>query len=200
MGSGVVVRSVKDGDVYHNVVFTVAHVIQEAEGFYLPYSIYVPQYKNWSELTGYDEYPVTVYKRINRTTDAAVLVFDSKKPVPVADIDLTPKLYLGNEVFHVGAGWGHEHRLDFGRVTSLKSSPGGPCPPNLLRTSVFTVGGDSGGPVFHEYKVVGVTQGVQTTNYPVSPQMTVEVPHSNASYSVPLKGNFTAEDVNYPRP
>lgn len=201
-GTGVVVQSTKIGEKqYRNTVFSAAHVFKEVlyqgetKPRIPPYRVYVPKYKNWSTLYQYDEFTATI-RRIDRNTDAAVLTFDSEFLVKVADIDWSPKLYIGNTVTHIGGGLGQELRVDHGEITSIRVSSGDGFPKGMYRTNVFTLPGDSGGPLFHENKVVGICQSIRTRMWTINKEY-IDVPiHKYSMYiSIPL--SFTLQDLKY---
>jgi hypothetical protein len=157
VGSGVIVRSEKVGDVYHNVVLSIAHVFEEKS---IRRRVKVWKYKDWSTIDGYDEYDCFIYQKDNKK-DLAVVLFVSPHKLPESEIDISPKLYIGSEVFRLGGGLGDEIRLDYGRITTLNAKL--PNMSDLYRTSIYSVLGDSGGPVFHDYKVVGIVQSIRAT-------------------------------------
>lgn len=171
-GSGFIVRSSKIGCNYENVVLTAAHNLLCQDMV-----VRVPKYENYSTIVGYDDYPMSIAFSHDEE-DWAVLIFQSKKQMPVVDLDFAPKLFIGTKVFHVGYGCLDDGRLDYGLVTQPKSLS----PPSLggkIRTSVHVIMGDSGGPLFTEnnYKAIGIANSVR--NF-MGQRLTVQ------SYFVPL--------------
>lgn len=157
LGSGVIIRSYKTKDGhYQNVVLTCAHVVSCIDEFSIKKGIY----ENHSTFKGYDVFKSYVYYK-NSKADLAVMLFTSKNKMPVAALDLQPKLYFGDNVFKIGCGCGDEFRLDEGKITSLLTKI---YDIEAYRTSIFTVQGDSGGPVFHNYKIVALISGVKVMN------------------------------------
>jgi S1-C subfamily serine protease len=197
-GSGVIVKSVKKGEKYHNTVFSAAHVFTEVQyqgepkPRLPPYRIYVPRYKNWSALDGYDEYPITVH-RLDRDSDAVVVTFDSDKEMKVADLNWKPNLFIGNSVTHVGGGLGAELRVDHGEITSVRYDGGKGFPKGMYRTNVYTLPGDSGGPLYHEHKLVGICQSIRIRYWNVG-NTRIDVPISKFSMYFPLS-LFTEKDL-----
>lgn len=174
-GSGTIIRSEKVGDKYHNVVLSCAHIFSGSR-----WQIHVPKYKEWSVIDGYDVYSIRPI-RTSREKDLSVSLFASDKKMPVAELDFDSKLYIGSEVFRTGFGIGDEMRLDFGKITSLRGRiKNGPIK-NTYRMSAYTVPGDSGGPVFHNYKIVAITQAIRSVRRGYQ-----EYPCFGISYSVPL--------------
>jgi hypothetical protein len=191
-GTGVIVKSEKQDDEYYNVVFSAAHCfkVSNTNQQYLAYSVKIPIYKNWSELERWEEHNVSI-KRINAKTDACVLHFKSKKKLLAATPNFRPKLYLGNEVFHVGtAGAYQQPRIDFGRITSINIPAYGN---DVLRTSVYTIPGDSGSPVYHEYQVVGITHAVE-------PSPSKSEYYREFTYVIPLNPYFSSGDLVLKKP
>lgn len=188
-GTGVIVRSEKMSDEqYRNVVVSCAHCFQH-RGFY---RIGVPKFEEWSTFKGYDYYKAYVYS-IDKQKDLAVILFESKKPVHVAELDFESRLYIGSDLMHVGCGMGDEHRVDFGKVTSVRSKiPGSPIT-DAIRTSVYSIPGDSGGPVFHKNKVIGITQAIRGKSDEVlggphrqRTNMYYNITYSGISYCIPI--------------
>jgi S1-C subfamily serine protease len=155
-GTGVIVRSIKMGEGdYRNVFVTAAHVADSQD----PYVVRVFEYVNWSTIKGVKTYPCLFYGT-NEEQDIAVGVFMSKEKMPTAEFNFDAPLYIGTEVFHFGCGVGDEPRLDYGKITSVRSALS-KSRPSLMRTSVQTVPGDSGGPLFHRYKLVGIAKSIR---------------------------------------
>lgn len=159
-GSGVVVRSEKINDnLYKNVFITCAHLVDDST---LDYEIKQYIYEDWSQVKEVKSYPA-VFFAYNRDLDVAVGVFYSNQQIPMAKLDFDPKLFIGNEVFRIGCGLGDDPRLDYGRITAIKKTP-----KPTFRTSVMTVPGDSGSPLFHENKVIGIVVSIRSfRNQPV---------------------------------
>ena len=160
-GSGVIVRSEKVGDEYRNVVLTCGHIflMSLVNNSGRDCEVGVGQYKDWSTFEGYEMYAAKRYG-MEKDMDLGVVVFVSKEKMPVGKLNFRKRLYIGNDVFHVGCGLGDEIRIDYGKVTSVKAEIRGILD-NAIRTSVFTVPGDSGGPLFEDYEVVGIAQAIR---------------------------------------
>ena len=155
-GSGVIIQSKKIKDnLYHNTVLTVAHVLKSVN-----YEIWVSEYTNWSYYKTRKKYLGRVYG-VNSSIDFGIIIFKSRKKMPVADLYFNPKLYLGNEVYKAGFGSNNQAKIEFGKITSINinSKPF----KNHIRSTAPTVPGDSGGPVFHEYKIIGLARAVTST-------------------------------------
>ena len=195
IGTGVIVKSEKVGDKYHNIVFTAAHVVISAQGKATsPYTVYLPKYKNWSENDGYFEFP-TVIHRIDAATDTAVLSFESRFPRKYAEIDWKPQLFIGNSVVRFGAGMGKEIRLDTGQISSVNYNPEPSSPQAIYRTNIFTMPGDSGGPLYHENKLVGICHGIRSRIWNVN-NTKIDVPIYNYSLYIPIR-SFSPKDLEY---
>ncbi len=170
-GSGVIVKSIKIGGSYHNVMFTCNHVIRTSaiaamiklrlggERFVPKFKIWirVAKYKKWSVFDGYKRYIGTVYAG-STSKDIAIVMFRSDKKMHTADISFKHKLYLGTNIYKVGCGLGDQPRLDYGKITSLNPNVG---MSDSIRISAPTIAGDSGGPVFHKYKLIGLAYAVR---------------------------------------
>jgi len=159
-GSGVIVKSIKiSPQEYHNVFITAAHVVDE--NFF--YQVKVFEYEDWSTLIKTHSYKCVFYAT-EYDRDLAVGMFVTDKAMPVANIDMNYKFYIGSDVFRIGCGLGDEPRLDLGKLTSLRSKLS---TTNhwLLRTSIHTTPGDSGGPLFNScYKVIGIARSIRIWN------------------------------------
>ena len=159
-GSGVIVRSEKVGDEYRNVVLTCGHT------FFASFArnnwnceVGVGDYTEWSTFLGFKMHDAKIYG-FDKDLDVGIVVFSSKERMPTAKINFKKKLYISNDVFHIGCGLGEETRIDYGKVTSLCGEVQG-LMKNTIRTNVFTVPGDSGGPLFRGYEVVGLAQAIR---------------------------------------
>ena len=162
-GSGFIIRSDKiSDDEYHNIAISCAHCFSSGKS----YQIGIPVFKDWSTLEKYELHKAFVYM-VDREKDVAVVLFSTNKPVQVAKVNYDVKLYIGSDVIRVGCGLGDEHRVDYGKVTSVKTSIPHSNIKDVLRTSIFTVPGDSGGPVFHNYEVVGIMQAIRGSGHPI---------------------------------
>lgn len=170
-GSGVIVKSEKvDDKTYKNVFMSCAHLEQPN---YFDYEVRQIIYENWSEVKETKIYPAFFYA-VNRELDLSIGVFLSEEEMPVAKPDFEPKLFIGNEVFRIGCGLGDEPRLDYGKITQIKKNLFKP----FFRTSVHTVPGDSGSPLFHDYKLIGIMVSIR--NYKNTPVFGI-------SYAIPVE-------------
>jgi S1-C subfamily serine protease len=155
-GSGVIIRSEKVGDEYHNAIITCDHVMSKSTipGINYRFDIKVPIYKDWSQLVGYSSHPSVVYAT-NSEKDMAIVLFKSKRQLPTANILFNPKLYIGTKIFKIGHGLGDSARLDLGVITSLEDKDG------LIRLSALTVPGDSGGGIYYNYNLIGIARSIR---------------------------------------
>lgn len=170
-GSGVVVRSDKvDEHTYKNVFMSCAHL--ESPN-YFDYEVKQVIYENWSDIKETRTFPAFFYG-VNKDLDLSIGMFYSEEEVPVAKVDFEPKLFIGNEVFRIGCGLGDEPRLDYGKVTQFKKN----IAKQFVRTSVHTVPGDSGSPLFHEYKLVAIMVSIRSYK---------SIPVFGISYAIPVE-------------
>lgn len=169
-GSGFIVRSEPSENHYLNVMITSAHIIMGETPHDIsepaptiqnsPFRrlvIKVPKYENWSEENGYDEYQKLAVSHISIKYDMAILIFESDKKLPVAQLGFDEKYYLISKIFKVGFGGGKNIRVDSGEITSVKSDY-----QDCIQINAATIQGDSGGPCFLEnYKVIGIVRAIK---------------------------------------
>lgn len=169
-GSGVIIKSKKVGGKWHNLVLTCNHVVdvediktslEQQFGTSPKFGIIikVAKYQDWSRFVKYDEYPAFVYSQFEEG-DMALLLFVSNEKMPVAELNINQKLYIGNEITKVGCGMGDQPRVEFGKITSINPT----CEEfykGCIRMSAHTVYGDSGGPVFYKDKVIGLASSIR---------------------------------------
>lgn len=169
-GTAFVTRSEKVGNKYHNCAITCQHICGSNM------KIILQKYKNWSVLDAKIEEPCSSYS-LDAELDIAVLLFVTEESVDTVDLEFNKDLYIGNDIFRIGHGLGDEARLDYGKITGLDITVKGFLK-NVNKSSIHTVQGDSGGPVFtNDYKVIGLMRGIrgdQTMQY------------NNISYFVPI--------------
>lgn len=172
-GSGTIIRSAKISESeYINVFITAAHITNPVN----QYTVTVFEYEDWSAVKKGHPYAASIYAA-DFERDVAIGMFISDEKMPVAKINMSAKFYIGSDVFRIGCGLGDDPRLDYGKVTSLRSKIGGNG--NLmLRTSVHSVPGDSGGALFNNYKVIGMLRSIRVMR---SGQLVV-----NMSYYTPI--------------
>jgi len=173
-GSGVIVKSQKVGNSWHNLVLTCDHVvdleptkaaIKQRFGVEPKVGVVVKvaRYKDWSRFVKYDSYKAHVYSQFPKG-DMALLLFRSKHKMPVAELALNEKLYIGNEILKVGCGLGDLPRVEYGRITSLNPI----CEEfykGCIRMSAHTIYGDSGGPVFRNGRVIGLASSIRVMGF-----------------------------------
>lgn len=216
IGTGVIIKSIKRGDGYINYVFTCAHILiktptivvenKSDEDFNEPpviipakyeYVVGVGEYENWSFVKKIKQYKLhVIYLNRNKKTDIALVTFKTTEKMPVVKINASPKLYIGNEVLRVGCGGGGLFRVDFGKITSLVGSAGKatPAAKNTYRTSIMTIPGDSGGPVFHNNELIGLSQMIYGMPLQSGPFQT-NLPLFHMSYVIPIKRFMDCEHI-----
>lgn len=201
IGSGVIVKSVQEDKKWKHYFLSVAHILlppvkNEHLEIRPTYMVKIGVYKNWSEYTGCQEYEATlVHAEKGLGKDMALFSFETDGATSVAEIYDSPKLYIGNEVIRVGCGLGEVFRLDYGKITSVKESKDRivPATRNTHRISAATLPGDSGGPVFHEYKLIGITQTIRAmpTGSPIRPTSPVYF----MTYVIPIERFLACEEI-----
>ena len=160
-GSGVIIKSkmIKEKQ-YLNIVLTCAHVLLDD----MKYTVMQGKYQNWSEFIGYEK-PVAceIYYK-NNSNDVAVLLFLSEEELPTAELGIKENIYISNDVFKVGCGGDSlptPPRMDRGIITSILNLGS---EFKIIRTSAFTVPGDSGGPLYHDNKLIGLIRAIRILN------------------------------------
>lgn len=151
-GSAVVVQSRKiDANLYLNTVFSAEHI------FAKPMLAVPLKYDD-----GFVEQlePIAlqaIYK--NADTDLAIASFVSSTELVCAELDFTTIPQPRNKVFLIGCGLGEPLRYSEGLVTGL-----GPKKTKYeyIQTSIYTVPGDSGSPVFLNQKVIAITSSIRS--------------------------------------
>lgn len=211
-GTGVILKSVKkDKDKYLNLVGTCAHILTKSPAVYAntydkddptllieskmvsppkyEYMLQIGVYKEWSKLVGVERFNCKI-EVADTKKDIALITFESTKELPAVDIDPNPALFIGNEVYRIGCGIGMPFRLDYGKITSMAGSVGFMSGlEGTYRTSIATVSGDSGGPVFHNHKLIGVMQAVMSRNGQEDNMI------FHMSYVIPLSRFMGSEEV-----
>ncbi len=167
-GSGFIVRSEKVGEEWRNTVLSCAHNFRSGNAYYLE----IGEYEDWSLLKKVHKYDCKVVTTAPKY-DLAVVVFTSETKMPVVEFGFDEKLYIGTKVFKFGHGFLDPCRLDRGEISWLPGSVAGK---DALRTNAFTVPGDSGGPLFKDYKVIGVVNSIRAPGGHMMPQISYSVP------------------------
>ena len=163
--TGTIIRSekIEDGK-YHNVAITTAHGLESK------LVVSVATYKNWSEIDSTRLYPASICY-VNEEADIAVVLFISRNLMPTAEFGFKEKIFTGNKIMRVGCGLGDAPRLEFGTISGINMQSYRGVENKVNRMSIHTLPGDSGGAVFHNYKIVGLTQSIRS-----SPQTNPFVP------------------------
>lgn len=163
-GTGVAVRSEKQSNgEYYNVLVTCAHVVRRRDSS-ARYAIGVPTYSDWSSFDGFVYFNADVVWADDER-DLAVLVFITRDPCRTSKLKFDFKPYLGTALSKVGTGGGDEPRYDVGRLTSRGVFVGDDgkklAKYSCYRTSIPTIKGDSGSPVFWENEVIGIAHAIR---------------------------------------
>lgn len=149
-GSGVVVRSEPMENRYINVVATAAHVLKDSH-----VKVRRAVYDDWSVISGSFEYDAVVFAK-DKERDLGVLLFLTDERLAIADWGFDEGVYVGNRIYRIGCGNGQEPRLDVGVVSAVFDKE--------IRTTVYTIPGDSGSGFFMNYRLVGITRAVGGDN------------------------------------
>lgn len=160
-GTGFIVKSTKVKDnLYCNIFFTCSHVVKNKEH----YSVTLYEYEKWSKIKSEKVFSAIIYAQ-NTQADIAIGLFLSEKQLKTVTLDFDPKLYIASSVYRIGCGLGDDPRYDEGKITAVRTNMGSL--KQVIRTSIGTVPGDSGSPVFQNYKVIGLTQSIRNWKVPV---------------------------------
>ena len=151
-GSAVVVQSREIGkNLYMNTIFSAEHIF--AKPMYA-----IPLSYNDGFIEQDEPFALqTIYK--NQDTDLALASFLSIKELPVADLDFITLPKPRSKAFLIGCGLGQPLRYSEGLITGF-----GPQKNKLeyIQTSIYTVPGDSGCPVYYNNKVIGITSSIRS--------------------------------------
>ena len=159
-GSAVIVRSEKINSIYYNVAITSAHLTSDDKRLNLSgYEIKMPIFEK-SKILYYEKRPCFIYE-VNEECDLAIIIFSSFRRLECSDIDFFQNLEIDDRIMKIGYGLGDDLRIDRGDITSVCTSLNDK--KNLYRMNAFTVFGDSGGPVFYNYRLVGITCGIRSS-------------------------------------
>lgn len=206
IGSGVIVKSVKQDDKWHNFVLTVAHNIYETpeheckqlnadipvevkRGYY--YEIHIGVYENWSFLKEMKSFPCEIICN-DDASDVAMIKFVTDKEMPTAEINFNPEVYIGSDVCRVGCGLSEPFRIDFGKITALPGSAGIKIVKDTYRISAPTIQGDSGGPVYEDNKLIGLAKAI--ASIPSGP-ISRPTPICHMVYVIPISEFLKQEEI-----
>lgn len=204
IGSGVIIKSIKQDDKWHNFVLTVAHNIRETpeheckqsntdsievkQGYY--YEIQVGVYENWSFLKEMHSFPCEIIFD-DDVSDVAMIKFVSDEEMPTAEINFAPEVYIGSDICKVGCGLAEPFRINFGKITALPGSAG-PILKGTYRISAPTIQGDSGGPVYEDHKLIGLTKAIASIpTGPISRPMSI----CHMVYVIPISEFLKHEEI-----
>jgi len=206
-GSGVIVKSVKQDDKWHNFVLTVAHNLNETpehecqqsntgpikveQGYY--YEVQVGVYENWSFLKEVQSFPCEIICD-DDALDVAMVKFVTDEEMPTAEVNFDPKVYIGSDICRVGCGLSEPFRIDFGKITALPGSAGSRSPllKETYRISAPTIQGDSGGPTFEDNKLIGLAEAI--ASMPTGP-ISRPTPICHMVYVIPISEFLKHEEI-----
>jgi hypothetical protein len=173
-GTGVIVRSARAGAEYVNTVLTVAHVVAAGN-----VTVRATEYTAGQHSGSAGAFAAEVV-RLDRQTDAAVVRFRSPGPMPVAALDWKPRRFkVGQPVCKVGFGLNLPARLDIGIISHARAGTSISTVP-CIRLSCVIHPGDSGGPVFRDGKLIGLSDSANA---------------DTIGYALPVAAAFTPEDL-----
>lgn len=193
-GTGFIVKSVKKEGLeeYDNYAVTCEHVLLTKEQS-LPndITIKIGIYEDWSKLVQKESYKSKLIFS-NKSKDIAIIHFVTQKKCFTCELNKEEKFYIGDEIYKTGCGLSYPYRLDYGKITSVKQIFQSPDNKNeKIRISAMTIIGDSGGPIFFNNKVIGITQSILTTK---TQDKVVEFFHDIA-YVIPIEELYSIEEI-----
>ncbi len=169
--TGVVLKSKKVGDEYHNIGLTADHGSLTRK-----ITIQVFEYENYqpSHTSKYDG--ITYYG--NKFYDLSVFVFISEKEISTAKTaNKNIPTYMGQAITKVACGLGDPPRVDLG-IVSGKNRLLTHSILKKMQLSIFTLPGDSGSAIFDENReIIGWTQSIRTI-----PDQSI----FNVAYAIPV--------------
>lgn len=175
-GTGTIVRSEKiEENVYCNVAITCEHIFSAGT----TYSVRIPQYENWSKIKGFLQLPAYPYSKSD-DFDMGIICFLSQEQMPTAKMNFDEPLFIGSEIFKIGCGLEDIARVDYGKITGMNIFMQESIH-DTLRISAYTVTGDSGCSLFHNYEIVGIIVSIRNGTSPFAP------PYFNIAYAKPIK-------------
>lgn len=185
-GTGFVVRSEKDKDLYRNIIVTCFHVITDGD-----IKILIPKYVNWSEMKSVEIRSAKIYS-LDLKNDLAVLMFYSSEKINEVEFGFEEQLHMGDSVTTFGCAGGDAPALKEGKISNLKAKLFD-C--DLVKTSIFTAEGDSGSGVFHNYKVVGIMRAIKGTQ----DERGIQSKLHGISFFTPIRDikNWSEQDVDF---
>lgn len=152
-GTGFIVKSLKYNDnLYLNIVFSCEHILT-ADSIEINSIEYQDK---WYTKNQTKNKAIELAK--DKDDDISILAYLSNKKMNevLLDWDHTPDLH--ENVFSIGFGLSEPARYAEGKITGISESIQ---KLENYRTSIFIVPGDSGGPLFHKNKVIGIVQGIK---------------------------------------
>jgi hypothetical protein len=196
-GSGVIVRSEKVDGLFCNIVISSAHMLDT--DYRLCKSNYIVDLPiiNKHKILFYQEKPCYI-QSINNDYDISILIFYTSEKMSCSTIDFNKKLDINDEIMKMGYGLDDDLRIDYGNITQLNAKLDKY--KNLYKTNAFAIFGDSGGPVYSDYRLIAITQGVK--NYKGSPIYNISFvcPVSNLkSWNQVENVSFCYENKKFPK-
>jgi len=153
-GTGTIIKSYKISDKqYLNAVLTCHHVTQNMDTALIA----TIGYKDFSIIDpdSSQVYPAYVYLE-DPHADMAIVLFTSETPMPVAELGFKEKIYISNDIVSFGCALREYPRFDWGKITGIYN--------NIYRTQLNAIPGDSGGGVYHSYKLIAIKMAYSCTN------------------------------------
>lgn len=190
-GTGFITNSTKIEpiDCYCNIVFSCEHILKSKDLL-----IKCSDFDVDGIFTNYQTYKGEVAV-VDGENDLSLIYFLSPKKMPCAELNQGYKPKVCDELLAIGHGLGETSRFSEGKMTGVIRSE---TTKQILsyKTSVSIIFGDSGGPLFHENKVIGIANSMRNVDIAESKH-----PIYNISFYKPLglmsgilKNNFIKND------
>lgn len=151
LGSGVIVKSylMKDNK-YSNIILSCCHV---TNGKNILIELCNEKCSKY--------YATAIFE--NEKYDFSIIQFYSEEKQKIAELDITSKLFIGDDLVSVGFGLSEKPKVGWGKVTTNSQTE------ESFKGNYFTniplVMGDSGGPIYKNNKLVALSQAIRVLKW-----------------------------------
>lgn len=148
-GTGFIVKSQKVNEKYINLCLSCSHILDSDD-----IAISTSDYKKPFSFKSFKKYNGLVINK-DKKFDISIISFLSDYKYSEVEIDMEYKPELRDSVFTIAHGMADPARYSEGIVSSVDDDK------KEISTSVGMLLGDSGGPLFHQNKVVGIANAMK---------------------------------------
>ena len=148
-GTGFIVKSKKVNNKYVNICLSCSHILDSND-----ITISTSDYKKPFSFKSFQKYNGLVISK-DEKFDISLISFLSDNKYNEVEIDMEYKPELRDSVFTIAHGMADPARYSEGIVSSVDDDK------KEISTSVGMLLGDSGGPLFHQNKVVGIANAMK---------------------------------------